>query len=293
MWETIWDILLDTLKDTAEILPVLFLAYLLMEFLERHMSDRTTEMVRKSGRFGPIVGSLLGAFPQCGFSAAASSLYAGRVITVGTLLAVYLSTSDEMLPILISEHVSGGTILKILGLKVLVGILAGLAIDLGARATRKRRNRKLDDDMDIQHFCEHEHAHEEEDGVFLSALKHSLVILGWIFGVSLLLNALIALVGEENLGGFIVNMPVVGELLAGLVGLIPNCAASVIITQLYLEGVIGVGPMMSGLLVGAGIGLVVLFKSNEGLKRNLSITGILYAVGVAAGIVLDLLGITV
>ena len=293
MWETILDILIDTLKDTAEILPVLFLAYLLMEFLERHMSEKTTDMVRKSGRFGPVVGSLLGAFPQCGFSAAASSLYAGRVITVGTLIAVYLSTSDEMLPILISEQVPAGTIFKILGLKVLVGILAGLAVDLGARATRKRRHQKLVDDIDIEHFCEHEHAHEEEDGIFLSALKHSLVILGWIFGVSLLLNAAITLVGEENLGGFIVNMPVVGELLAGLVGLIPNCAASVVITQLYLSGVIGVGPMMAGLLVGAGIGLVVLFKSNEGLKRNVSIVGILYAVGVVAGIVIDLLGITV
>lgn len=292
MWESVWDILLDTLKDTAEILPVLFLAYLLMEFLERHMSERTTDLVRKSGRFGPVIGSVLGAFPQCGFSAAASSLYAGRVITVGTLIAVYLSTSDEMLPILLSEHVPAATILRILGLKVLVGLLGGLAVDFGARVTRKRRNRAAEE-MDIHHFCEHEHAHEEEDGVLLSALKHSLVILGWIFGVSLVLNALIALVGEENLGGFVVNMPVVGELLAGLIGLIPNCAASVVITQLYLEGVIGVGPMMSGLLVGAGIGLVVLFKSNEGVKRNVTIVAILYGIGVVAGILLDLLQVTV
>ena len=293
MWETIWDILLDTLKDTAEIIPVLFLAYLLMEFLERHMSERTTDLVRKSGRFGPIIGSVVGAFPQCGFSAAASSLYAGRVITVGTLIAVYLSTSDEMLPILLSEHVPAATILRILGLKVLVGLLAGLAVDFGARLTRKRRNQKLQDDMDIHHFCEHEHALEGEDGIVVYALKHSLVILAWIFGVSLVLNGLIALVGEENLGGFVVNMPVVGELLAGLVGLIPNCAASVVITQLYLEGVIGVGPMMSGLLVGAGIGLVVLFKSNEGVKRNISIVAILYGIGVVAGILLDLLHVTV
>lgn len=293
MWNTVRDVLLDTLKDTAEILPVLFLAYLLMEFLERHMSERTTELVRQSGRFGPVVGSLLGAFPQCGFSAAASSLYAGRVITVGTLLAVYLSTSDEMLPILLSEQVAAGTILKILGLKVLIGLVGGLLVDFGARGTRKRRNQKLTDDMDIHHFCEHEHAHEEEDGVLLSALKHSLVILFWIFGVSLALNAVLALVGEDALAGLFVNWPVVGELIAGLVGLIPNCAASVVITQLYLEGVIGVGPMMSGLLVGAGIGLVVLFKSNEGVKRNVSIVGILYVLGVAAGILLDLLGVTV
>lgn len=293
MWETLWEILSDTFLDTIEIIPILFLAYLLMEFLERHMSDRTTDLVRRSGRYGPIIGSLLGAFPQCGFSAAASSLYAGRVITVGTLLAVYLSTSDEMLPIFLSEQVPAGTIFKILGLKVLVGLLAGLLVDLGARATRKRRHQKLVDDIAIEEFCEHEHAHEEEDGILLSALKHSLVILGWIFGVSLVLNGVIALVGEEQLGGFIVNMPVVGELLAGLIGLIPNCAASVVITQLYLEGVIGVGPMMAGLLVGAGIGLVVLFKSNQGVKRNLSIAGILYLIGVTAGILLDLLNVTV
>ena len=293
MWDVIWDVLVDTAMDTVEIIPILFLAYLLMEFLERHMSDRTTELVRKSGRFGPVIGSLLGAVPQCGFSAAASSLYAGRVITVGTLLAVYLSTSDEMLPIFLSEQVPAGTILRILGLKVAVGLLAGLLVDFGARATRKRRNQKLVDDIAIDEFCEHEHAHEDEDGIWLSALKHSLVILGWIFGISLLLNGLIAAIGEENLGGLVVNMPVVGELLAGLVGLIPNCAASVVITQLYLEGVIGVGPMMSGLLVGAGIGLVVLFKSNRGVKRNLSIAGILYLIGVFAGIVIDLLGVTV
>lgn len=293
MWEAVWEVLTDTFFDTVEIIPILFLAYLLMEFLERHMSDRTTELVRKSGRFGPVIGSLLGAVPQCGFSAAASSLYAGRVITVGTLLAVYLSTSDEMLPIFLSEQVPAGTILRILGLKVAVGLLAGLLVDLGARATRKRRNQKLVDDIAIDEFCEHEHAHEDEDGTWLSALKHSLVILGWIFGISLLLNGLIAAIGEENLGGLVVNMPVVGELLAGLVGLIPNCAASVVITQLYLEGVIGVGPMMSGLLVGAGIGLVVLFKSNRGVKRNLSIAGILYLIGVFAGIVIDLLGVTV
>lgn len=293
MWDVIRDVFVDTVMDTVEIIPILFLAYLLMEFLERHMSDRTTDLVRRSGRFGPVIGSLLGAFPQCGFSAAASSLYAGRVITVGTLLAVYLSTSDEMLPIFLSEQVPAGTIVRILGLKVAVGLLAGLLVDLGARATRKRRNQKLVDDIAIEEFCEHEHAHEEEDGIWLSALKHSLVILGWIFGISLVLNGLIAAIGEENLGGLVVNMPVVGELLAGLVGLIPNCAASVVITQLYLEGVIGVGPMMSGLLVGAGIGLVVLFKSNRGVKRNLSIVGILYLVGVFAGIVIDLLGVTV
>ena len=289
----IWDAIADGAKDTVRLVPFLFLTYLVMEYIEHHTSDKTKTVIRRADRFGPLAGGLLGAFPQCGFSAAAASLYAGRVITAGTLIAVFLSTSDEMLPILLSEHVPAATILRILGLKVLVGILGGLAVDFGARVTRKRRNQKLTEDMDIHHFCEHEHAHEDEDGILVSALKHSLVILGWIFGVSLVLNALIALVGEENLGGFVVNMPVVGELLAGLIGLIPNCAASVVITQLYLEGVIGVGPMMSGLLVGAGIGLVVLFKSNEGLKRNVSIVAILYGIGVVAGVLLDLLHVTV
>lgn len=291
MLETVKDILLDTGKDTLEIIPVLLIAYLLMEFLEKHTSEKTNNVIRQSGRFGPIIGGLLGAFPQCGFSAAASSLYAGRVITVGTLLAVFLSTSDEMLPIFISENVPAGTIIKILAAKVIVGIIFGLITDMGVRIFRVRHHRSAFDDMDIEHFCEHEAAHEEEDGIFVSALKHTVKVTVFIFLVSLILNAIIEMVGIDHLSNAVINKPVVGEALAGLVGLVPNCAASVVITQLYLEGAIGSGPLMSGLLVGAGIGLLVLFRSNDNIKKNAMITALLYAAGVVSGIIIDVIGI--
>ena len=291
MLNTLVDVLKDTAVDTLKILPVLFIAYWLMEFIEHRAGDRFKDAVRKSGRIGPAAGALLGAFPQCGFSAGASSLYAGRVITLGTLLAVYLSTSDEMLPIFLSENVPGSIILKILGLKVLCGLVAGFATDLMVRTFRSKKHRQLQDDLDIHHLCEKDQAHEEEDGVTTAAMKHTLQITVFIFLVSLVLNGLIAFLGEDTLSHILVNKPVLAELLAGVVGLIPNCAASVVITQLYLEGLIGVGPLMSGLLVGAGIGLVVLIREHDNPKKNAAIIGILYAWGVVFGVLFDLLNI--
>lgn len=292
MLDLLWDVLKDTVIDTLKILPILFIAYWLMEFIEQKAGDKFKDAVRRSGRVGPLYGSLLGAFPQCGFSAGASSLYAGRVITLGTLLAVYLSTSDEMLPIFISENVPAGTILKVLGAKVLCGLLAGFATDLFIRLFRTRKHQKLEDEMDIHHVCEHDAAHEEDDGVTLAALKHTLKITVFLFVVSLLLNGLIAIVGEESLAHLLINKPILSELLAGVVGLVPNCAASVVITQLYLEGIIGAGPLMSGLLVGAGIGLVVLIREHDNPKKNAAIIGILYFWGVFFGTLIDLLHIT-
>ena len=292
MWDIIKDVLMDTLVDTLKILPILFIAYFLMELLEHKAGDRSKELIRKSGRFGPVCGAVLGMLPQCGFSAAASSFYAGRVITVGTLVAVYLSTSDEMLPIFISENVPAATIFKILGLKVLFGLIAGFIIDAGVRLFRSRHDRPADDKMDIHHVCEHDHAHEESDSILISALKHTLKITVFLLLVSLVLNAVIAFVGEERLSHLIIAQPVVGELIAGLIGLIPNCAASVVITELYLEGIIGAGPMMAGLLVGAGIGLIVLFRENDNIKKNFTIVGMLYGFGVLFGVIIDLLGVT-
>jgi len=293
MWDILKDVTVDTLVDTVKILPILFIAYLLMEFIEQRTGDRAKEIIRKSGRFGPVYGSVLGMLPQCGFSAAASSLYAGRVITVGTLIAVYLSTSDEMLPIFLSEHVPAGTILKVLGLKVLIGMIAGFGLDAAVRLFRGRHGQPKDQAVNIEHLCEHDHAHDEEDGVLVSALKHTLKIIVFLLIVSFVLNAVIAFLGEERLSGLIINQPVLAELITGLIGLIPNCAASVVITQLYLEGIIGVGPMMSGLLVGAGIGILVLIREHDDPKKNAAIIGILYGSGVLFGILLDLLHVTV
>ncbi|MDD5886643.1 MAG: putative manganese transporter [Oscillospiraceae bacterium] len=292
MWNTILDILKDTGMDTLKTIPVLFLAYLLMEFLEHRTGERTANLIRKSGYWGPLYGGLLGVVPQCGFSAAASSLYAGRVITLGTLIAVYLSTSDEMLPIFLSENVPASTILKILGTKAGLGILAGFLIDAAVRIFRSRHNRPTYESMDIEHVCEHDHAHTEEDGVLVSALKHTVKITVYLFLVSLILNGLISWLGEARLASILSDRLVLSELLAGIVGLIPNCAASVVITQLYLEGMIGAGPMMAGLLVGAGIGLLVLVRENEPPKKNAAIIGILYVTGVFLGTMIDLLHIT-
>lgn len=282
-----YDIILDTLMDGIRLLPFLFITYIVMEYIEHKMSAGTRRVVQASGRFGPLIGSIAGIFPQCGFSAAAASLYAGRVITRGTLIAIFLSTSDEMLPVFISQRVSVNIILSILGMKVVIGMAAGFLIDLVFSLIEK----KPEQEMDIHHMCEHDHCHCEE-GIFQSALVHTAQIFFFIILVSFILNLVIAGVGEESLTEIILNRPFIGSLLSGLVGLIPNCAASVVITQLYLDGAMSLGAMMSGLLVGAGVGLIVLYKTNDSLKENLRITAILYVIGVVAGIAVDFLGIT-
>ena len=249
------------------------------------MSQKTKDLIQKSGKVGPLYGGLLGILPQCGFSVAASNLYVGRIITLGTLISVYLSTSDEMLPILISEQVPIWTIIKILLLKAFIGIVAGFIVDFVLRKKEKQKE-------NITHLCEHEHCHCNEKNIFISALKHSINIFIFIYITSFLLNLLFHYVGEEALAGFILNKPIIGEILAGIVGLIPNCAASVVITELYINGIISLGAMMSGLLVGAGVGLLILFKINDDIKENLKITLLLYLIGVSSGILIELSGIS-
>ncbi|MBO4831863.1 MAG: arsenic efflux protein [Oscillospiraceae bacterium] len=279
------DVLLDTLIDCLKILPFLFLTYLLMEYLEHRAGEKATELMHGSGRFGPVIGGVLGVVPQCGFSAAVSNLYAGGVITRGTLLAVFLSTSDEMLPILISERAPAGFVFKVLAVKALVGIIAGLVIDAVARRAHDYREPHIHD------ICEDKNCHCDEKGVLVSALIHTGQIIAFIFIITLVLNAVIFYVGEERLAGIILNRPVIGELIAGVVGLIPNCAASVVITQLYLQGAMSVGAMLSGLLVGSGVGLLVLFRMNRNPKDNVKTLVMLYVIGVVCGTVIGLLPI--
>ncbi len=280
-------ILEDALIDSVKLLPFLFVTYLVMEILEHQTGSKVQNRIRTAGKFGPVWGGLLGIMPQCGFSAAASSLYAGRVITVGTLLAIYLSTSDEMLPILISESVPVATILKLLGTKVLIAVVSGLVVELVYVKVLKRQEK----DMDIHVVCEEEHCHCE-DGALVSAIKHTIKIFVYILLISLVLNMVIEFIGEDTLASLFSSMPVVGELIAALVGLIPNCASSVVITELYLDGIIGVGAMMAGLLVNAGVGILVLLRLNRDIKQNAGIIGALYGLGVFWGVVIELLGIT-
>ena len=280
--EMIWDVISDTLIDGIRILPFLFLAYLAMECLEHWTGGRMQAVVRKSGKAGPALGGILGIFPQCGFSAAAANLYAGRIITMGTLIAVFLSTSDEMLPIMISENVGFSLIGRLLLVKVLFAIAAGFLVDA---LFRKK------EEPQIEHLCERQHCHCER-GIWRSAFSHTWRIFLYIVVVSLILNFLIALIGEETLAAFVLNKPALSLFVAALVGMIPNCASSVILTQLYLSGVLGAGALMAGLLSGSGVGFLVLLRVNEDRKENLRIFGLLYAFGVAAGALIQLSGIS-
>ena len=287
------EVIEDTLIDAIKLLPFLFITYLIMEYIEHKMGEKSKKAIKKSGKFGPIIGGLLGAFPQCGFSVSATNLYAGRVITLGTLIAVYLSTSDEMLPIFISEAVSPIIILKILGIKLIVGIIAGITIDLIIGLIDKNKGIEDTEENEIGHICEEEHCHCDEKGIFKSAVSHTLNILLFIVLITFVINVIVYFVGEETIASWILNKPIVGPIITSLIGLIPNCAASVIITNLYLENVISLGSMIAGLLTGAGVGLAVLFKTNDKLKENIGIVTILYLIGVISGIIIELIGTTI
>ncbi len=280
------EIIIDSVIDSIKLLPFLFLTYLFMEWLEHKTGSAARNRIRTAGKLGPVWGGLLGVIPQCGFSAAASSLFTGRVITVGTLIAVYLSTSDEMFPIMISNAVPAVTIIRILACKAAIGIISGLIVEYVYTHILK----KQEGDLDIHEICEEERCNCEH-GLISSAATHTLKVFVYIFLISLGLNIIIGLVGEETLAGLFTGAPVIGELIAALVGLIPNCASSVVITQLYLDHIIGAGAMMAGLLVNAGVGLLILFRLNHDRVQNLKIIGTLYGLGVFWGIIIELSGI--
>ena len=280
------EIIIDSVIDSIKLLPFLFLTYLFMEWLEHKTGSAARNRIRTAGKLGPVWGGLLGVIPQCGFSAAASSLFTGRVITVGTLIAVYLSTSDEMFPIMISNAVPAVTIIRILACKAAIGIISGLIVEYIYTHILK----KQEGDLDIHEICEEERCNCEH-GLISSAATHTLKVFVYIFLISLGLNIIIGLVGEETLAGLFTGAPVIGELIAALVGLIPNCASSVVITQLYLDHIIGAGAMMAGLLVNAGVGLLILFRLNHDRVQNLKIIGTLYGLGVFWGIIIELSGI--
>ena len=276
------DVIKDSFIDSIRLVPFLFVTYVIMEFLEHKAGEKMQAVIRGAGKGGPVIGGILGVFPQCGFSTAASNLYAGKIITIGTLVAVFLSTSDEMLPIMISENAGAKMIISILLLKAVVAVTAGFAADFIFRKNKT--------EMQIGHLCEQHHCHCE-NGIWKSALRHTLEIFLYILLVSLVLNFLIALIGEDVLGSMILDRPLIGILIAGLVGFIPNCAASVIITQLYLRGVLGAGALVAGLLTGTGVGYLVLLKVNDNRRENMGIAGFLYVTGVIVGIGMELLGI--
>ena len=306
-------VLEHSVEDTLYLIPFLFVTYLAMEWLEHKAGDKAEEAVRRAGAAGPVVGALVGIVPQCGFSAAAATLWAGRVITLGTLFAVFLSTSDEMLPIFLAEQVAPMTILKIMGVKLIIGMVMGFVVDAAIRLARRDREKLRIHELcerdhchcngdcetceqqpelayDFEHDEAHEH-HHEGGSILRSALKHTVQVTVFIFVITLVLDGALELVGEDALAAFLGSNPVLSVLGSALVGLIPNCAASVVIAQLYVEGALGAGAMMAGLLVSAGVGLLVLFRTNRRLRQNLIVLAGLWATGVFWGLVIFAFGI--
>ena len=278
-------VFMHTLEDTLKLIPFLFLTYLAMEYLENRAAEKTVAVLSNTGKKGPVIGGLLGIIPQCGFSAAAANLYAGGVITVGTMVAVFLSTSDEMLPILISGRTETKEILFILGAKVLVGITAGLLVDVIVRKMNGGKQKGLH----IHEICERDHCHCEEGSILQSALIHTVRITLFIFVLLLGINLAAEWIGMERLIALAAGYPILSIFLVGLIGMIPNCAVSVAITTFYLEGVLSFGSMFAGLLACAGIGIVILFKMNRNWKKNVIIMSGIYAISVFSGILLEIL----
>ncbi len=298
------DIILDAFIDTVKLIPFLFVTYLAMEYLEGHTEGKFAAVVKKAGRLGPFWGSLLGAFPQCGFSAAAANLFAGRVVTVGTVIAIFMSTSDELIPIFLSEKVEASLLIKTLVIKVIVGCFWGFAIDVVRRVLLKI----VPEETNIRRFCERENCHcaeyitnKEElhhlsdhrhhHGILFPALRHTFQISAFVFAVNLALGFVIETVGIESVSKFTADKPLLSIVIMGLIGLIPNCGASVAITQLFLGNMISFSAMITGLLTGAGVGLMVLFRVNASLRENLTIMTVLYVISVVTGVAMQMTGV--
>lgn len=272
------DVIKETLLDGLKLLPFLFITFIVIELIEHKVNNK--KIISKAGTFGPFFGSILGIIPQCGFSVSATNLYATRIISLGTLISIYLSTSDEMLPILISEKVDINIILKIILLKFLIGMLCGFIIDL---IFRKKDNNT------INHLCEKEHCHCEQS-LFMSSLKHALNIFIFIIIISFIINVSFEYIGDDFISKLFMKNSLLSPFICSLFGLIPNCVSSVALTEFYLNNTINFGSLMAGLLTGSGVALMVLFKTNSNLKENIKIISIIYFIGAISGIIINLVG---
>ena len=276
------DIIIDTLIDGIKLIPFLFIAFLIIELLEHKLSKKNRKLISKTGKLGPIFGSILGAFPQCGFSCLATNLYVTRIVSLGTLISIYLSTSDEMLPVLLSQKAPIKVILSALIIKVIIGMISGIIIDFILR--KKEKNIEIDNEI-----CQEENCHCK-DHLLVSVLKHTLSITLFIMLISFILNILIEYTGIFDENNIIANNPFT-VFITSLIGLVPNCASSVMITTLYAKGVIEFSALISGLLTGSGVAIIILFKSNKNIKENIIILSLVYFIGVISGLIIQLLGV--
>lgn len=272
------DVIIDTLIDSIKLLPFLFIAFILIEVFEHKFSKKTKNRLSKSNRFGPVIGSIFGIIPQCGFSVMATNLYATRIITIGTLIAVYLSTSDEMIPILIAEKAPISLLIKILLIKLIVGIIFGVIVDLLIKKN----------DKENYHICEDEHCNCDDEHFLKAALKHTFNIFIFILVCTFIINAIMEYGGNNVLNKIFLKNNVFAPFVTSLIGLIPNCAASVVLTELYLNNAITFAALVSGLLTGAGLGILVLFKTNKNKRENIQIIVTIYLIGAIIGLLLEL-----
>ncbi len=293
------DCLLDAFIDSIKLVPFLIVIYILIELLTRKAGNRIAMAVKKAGAVGPLIGGAVGVIPQCGLSAAAATLFSDKVITVGTMLAVFLSASDDMLPILISSSFPVLSIGKLLTVKMCIGIFMGYMVDIAikvfvrkkdvnnkkaVRIMGKKQVEKESQPICMQSCC--------VGPFWLVVIKRTAQVFAYIFALSLLLNIVIELIGEDTLASLFMNIPVLGHMISALIGLIPNCASSVIITELFLDEVITTGNLFAGLLVNAGVGILVLIRSNKNKKETFTVIGVLYVIGVLWGVLIDLVGLT-
>ena len=276
------EVLLHGIIDTLKLIPFLFLTYLLMEFIEHRENGNLVRFLNKAGRAGPALGGVLGAVPQCGFGAAAANFYTGRVITIGTLIAVFLSTSDEMIPILIGGNISPLTVIKIVIYKAAVGIAMGFVVDFAMRLMHRDCRQ-----VNIDELCENDECHCER-GILHSAIHHTVTVTLFVLAVTVGINALLFFVGEDKLSLLFGSVPAVSHLVAAIVGLVPNCATSVLLSTLCAEGLISAGIMMSGLFSGAGVGFLVLIKVNKHPAENALIAALLVIFGTVFGLLGEL-----
>ena len=283
--DIILDICLDAVLDCLKILPFLFIVYLFIEYAEHKGSDKLIKGLTKLGPFGAVGGAVLGCVPQCGFSVMAANLFSGRLISAGTMIAVFISTSDEAVPVILSQPDKIGVLWKLILAKVIVAVCAGIIVDVVIKlAFKNKREQKPFEELCAHCDCEHH-------SVLYSALRHTIGITIFILIVNVILNSAIELVGDDRISKLLMTNSLFQPLVAALIGFIPNCAASVILTQLFLDGVLSFGSVVAGLSTGAGVGLVVLFKTNKHIKQNLAVMGVLYVAAVAAGMILNLFAV--
>ena len=297
------DVILDALLDTLKVVPILLFVYLLIAFITHHKEEPFSFITGKKKWFGPLFGSLLGSIPQCGFSAAMADLYTQKKITLGTLFAVFIATSDEAIPLLIANPNAYKEMFILIGFKLLFALFFGYLIDI---FFNKKFYENMKERFEHKHthdeHCHHEHNHENcnhehledhcthdhccADNIFMDAIIHTLKISAFILLFNLIFGIIIYFVSMERFLSIININPYLQALITPIIGLIPNCAGSIFLVEVFLEGGISLASTIGGLSAGSGIGILILFRKSKNIKQNILILLSLYVIGVLIGLAL-------